>query len=282
MKRRVVKLLPFLAFAAAGALLGSAARADDGESPPQPLPALPAPSSSPAPAESTLSTPAVQTVHAQQVRTNHVDTVLVAQPGSHVDVHEAPAGAAAATPTDDGGSRRPDGARKAAIIASTVSWSVGGTVTGIAYVAGHGQQHCQEVAYSGAAGAGTCSSDPATGTLVAYGSIMTVVPSIPRWVVGDVGGALAYTAARGASMALGTAVQWGSGTDGFTGPFVFAFLVPLTLGVLDLATVPERKAPAAAAPGEAHGPKLLSVAPVAVAGPDHRTTGAALEAAFRF
>ena len=68
---------------------------------------------------------------------------------------------------------------------------------------------------------------------------MTVTPSIPRFVVGDVGMGLLWTGLRGGSFALGTAINWGS--DGAFMPVTFAFIAPLTLGIIDLATTPHRE-----------------------------------------
>ena len=71
------------------------------------------------------------------------------------------------------------------------------------------------------------------------GAIMTFTPSIPRFVVGDVGMGLLWTGLRGGSFALGTAINWGS--DGAFMPITFAFIAPLTLGIIDLATTPHRE-----------------------------------------
>jgi hypothetical protein len=197
------------------------------------------------------------------VQTQHVDTVVVAEPGSRVAVHNAEASPYA-----------PDPARKGAIIASSIGWGLGALVLGGGYLGTHGSETCT---YATGSGASQCTHNGATDWLVAYDLDMAIVPSIPRWVVGDVSGALIFTGLRGASVAAASLVQW---SDDAFGPVVLGFLVPVTLGVVDLVFTPHREslqrddAPrTASATGGLH---LLSLAPAPVTGPDRRVDGGSL------
>ncbi len=128
----------------------------------------------------------------------------------------------------------PDPARKAALIASSLVFGLGTVATGTTYVlnvAENGIGDCSLIE--------SCGNRSAAAPLYTMGAIMTVTPSIPRFVVGDVGMGLLWTGLRGGSWALGTAVNWGP--EGAFMPVTFAFIAPLTLGIIDLATTPHRE-----------------------------------------
>ena len=128
----------------------------------------------------------------------------------------------------------PDPGRKAALIASSLVFSLGTVASGTTYllnVAERGVGDCSLLE--------SCGNRQAAPALYAMGAIMTFTPSIPRFVVGDVGMGLLWTGLRGGSFALGTAINWGP--DGAFMPITFAFIAPLTLGIIDLATTPHRE-----------------------------------------
>jgi hypothetical protein len=128
----------------------------------------------------------------------------------------------------------PDPARKGALIASSLVFGLGTLAAGSTYlinIAEHGVGDCSLLE--------ACGSRSSLPPLLAMGAILTVTPSIPRFVVGDVGMGLLWTGLRAGSFALGTAINWGS--DGAIMPVTFAFIAPLTLGIIDLATTPHRE-----------------------------------------
>ncbi|WP_136927886.1 hypothetical protein [Polyangium fumosum] len=126
----------------------------------------------------------------------------------------------------------PDPARRGALIASSIIFGLGTVTTGAAYLISLGA--------SAACGATeACSVEPSKSALYAMGAILTITPSVPRFVVGDWGKGLLYTALRGGSFAAGTMIDWDDPTR--LVPLTFAFLVPLTLGIVDLATTPHRE-----------------------------------------
>jgi hypothetical protein len=265
------RLLLVTSLAAATCLPGRLALAGDSdpESAPAPLPPLPARSADEAPATPPSSTPAVDRsmVRAGVVQTNHVDTVVVAEPGSNVTVH--------------GGRGRsdkyePDSARKAAIIASPLFFGIGGAVFGIAYLSQKGSQRCTYDSVSGS----VCMTNNAVPALVAYDATVALVPSIPRAVVGDVNGALIYSGLRGASVLVASLVSWGDDSSSWMGPFTLGFAVPVTLAIVDLATTPHREdlRPHDEAPSEtaAAAPRVhvTSVTPAAVTDSENHVRGA--------
>jgi hypothetical protein len=129
----------------------------------------------------------------------------------------------------------PDPARKGALIASSLIFSLGTVASGTSYVlsvAENGTGDCALLE-----GCGNRQGLPA---LYAMGAIMTFTPSIPRFVVGDWGMGLLWTGLRGGSFALGSAINWGPDAGGIM-PVTFSFLAPLTLGIIDLATTPHRE-----------------------------------------
>jgi hypothetical protein len=207
---------------------------------------------------------AVTTVHADVVQTQRIDTVVVAQPGSQVTLHEEHAAHDYA----------PDPARRAAMIASPIVFGLGGAVAGIAYTTAH---------------ANCYGSDCGNSSLVLYDLIVTGVPSAPRWVVGDVSGALIYTGLRGASVAAASLISWGNDSQSWVGPFMLGFLAPVTLGIVDLATTPHREdlvpPPDGGHPEQSRSqttPRLTGLSPMPLTDAHHRVSGGALGIAATF
>lgn len=129
----------------------------------------------------------------------------------------------------------PDPARKGALIASSLVFSLGTVAAGSTYlinVAKNGVGDCALLE--------GCGSRDGLPALYAMGAIMTFTPSIPRFVVGDWGMGLLWTGLRGGSFALGSAINWGPDANAIM-PLTFSFLAPLTLGIIDLATTPHRE-----------------------------------------
>jgi hypothetical protein len=272
------KTLAFSLSSALVALVCSAPRSAFAQDPPSdPLPPLPAADGDPAPPPVRATTKTdTSIVTAGVVRTNHVDTVVVAEPGSQVTVHrDAPGHHDYA----------PDGGRKAALIASPIVLGLGAAVFGIAYLTARGQSNCT---YDNTYNSGTgqyvgsenCTSGDTVPPLVMYDVIVGAVPSAPRWVVGDVGGALLYTGARGASLVVASVVDWGNGSNNWIGPFTLGFLVPMTLAIVDLATTPHREdmVPTKPSPDEGHllRPRITGLSPVALTDAEHRVNGGVL------
>jgi hypothetical protein len=116
----------------------------------------------------------------------------------------------------------PDPGRKAAIIAAPIVYGLATVVTGMQILTADRDQ------------------DRTTG-LIAYGTVQTIVPSVPRMVVGDLGTAMVYGLVRGGSVAVASLVDWGKGDGAWQGPFYLGFLLPVTLGIVDLALTPHRE-----------------------------------------
>lgn len=71
---------------------------------------------------------------------------------------------------------------------------------------------------------------------------MVFTPSLARWAVGDVKGALLFTGLRAASWTTAAVVIQNTGRTEYSGTvFLSAFVVPLAIGVVDLATTPHRE-----------------------------------------
>jgi hypothetical protein len=168
----------------------------------------------------------------------------------------------------------PDPGRTGALIGASLVFGIGTAATGTAYafsVAKSGETACDTW---GAGGCSTRRSEPSKAALYAMGGIMTVTPSIPRYVVGDVGLGLLFTALRGGSFAAGAFIDW-KDDKSYVLPITFAFVVPLALGIVDLATTPHREtvdgsgkpAPAAAQKKPLHV-ELAGLGPSAI--PDGR------------
>lgn len=134
-----------------------------------------------------------------------------------------------------------DPERTGALIASSVVWGVGTFVTGIAYLVQKASSDICTSYYDTASGSYTdsCSKKSATGALVTYGVIVSVTPSVPRFVVGDYGKALIYTGLRGASVLVASVVDWGhNDATSWEMPFLLGFAAPVALGIVDLVTTP--------------------------------------------
>jgi hypothetical protein len=126
----------------------------------------------------------------------------------------------------------PDPARRNALIFSSITFGLGTALTGVAYLASTAASAICDFGDS-------CRAEPSQGALWAMGAILTVTPSIPRFVVGDVGAGLLYTGVGAGSFAGGVLVDWEDPT--YLVPFMFAFVAPLTLGIVNLATTPHRE-----------------------------------------
>ena len=124
---------------------------------------------------------------------------------------------------------------------------------------------CKFACSDGYAGCGQ-KKEPNKAALYAMGAFLTLPPSVPRFVVGDVGTALLLTGLRGGSFALGAFVDWDD--DSEVVPVTLAFVAPLTLGIVDLATTPRRWK--AAEPKQSDSaalkPRLDSIGPTATVG----------------
>jgi hypothetical protein len=250
----------------------------DDSADPGALPALPKPASEDAPEPS--DAPAkddIPVVQARVVKTNRVDTVVVAEEGSHVTV----------VPRSHREYARDPG-RKAAIIAAPIVFGVGGAVAGLAYLAARANPttNCSPGWDTSTQQQTTiCTTDNTNGNMAlwTYNIIVAGVPSAPRWVVGDVMGAVVYTGLRTASVVAASTIQWGSDTSSWIGPFMLGFLAPITLGIVDLATTPHREDlrpkdpqhddPEAKAQTGFH---ISSIAPMTLTDPEHRVNGAML------
>jgi hypothetical protein len=117
----------------------------------------------------------------------------------------------------------PDPARTGALIASSLVFGLGTAAAGMAYLGSLATEH----------------GDPSKPALVAMGLFLTAPPSVPRFVVGQTGMGVLWTALRASSFALGTMVDWED--DTYMLPATLTFIVPLTLGIVDLATTPHRE-----------------------------------------
>lgn len=142
----------------------------------------------------------------------------------------------------------PDPDRKAALLASTIFFGVGTGVAGIVYLIQHSNDGPYQPGYTDTSGVyhsgGYAPADPARAraSLMTYGAILTLTPSIPRFVVGDTTKGLIFTGLRVASFATAALVDWGDKDDTkWQGPFLLGFAAPLTLGIIDLATTPHRE-----------------------------------------
>lgn len=153
--------------------------------------------------------------------------------------------------------------RSTALIASAVTFGVGGAATGVAYLVKSTEGDSCSYVYdsSGKYVSSTCQHASAISEYVMYSAVVGLTPSIPRFVVGDTTRALIYTGIRSASLLTAGLVNWGNGDSSWEGPFLLGFVVPVTLGIIDLATTPHREDVEARA--ETAG--IKGVAPVALA-----------------
>lgn len=166
-----------------------------------------------------------------------------------------------------------DPERTGALIASSVVWGVGTMVAGVTYLVQKATDDCSSVYDSSGYYTGTnCTDRSATGALITYGAIVSITPSIPRFVVGDTSKALIYTGLRGASVLIASVVDWGDNdATSWQMPFILGFAAPIALGIVDLATTPHREDLDEKA-AQARG--VTSIAPVPVA--DRRGTHGAM------
>src|SRR5579883_604795 len=159
-------LAPFASFVLTGASLLSAQTASAQDAQPasaqDPAGAHDTEPPAAAPAQRPAVVGASPVVGAGVVNTNHVDTVVVAESGSHVSVH-------------DRGSRdrryREDPARTAAVIASPIAFGLGALVSGVAYLSEKGSQTC---VYPTPPNQPSCTSNNAVGALAFYDSIVAI------------------------------------------------------------------------------------------------------------
>jgi hypothetical protein len=127
----------------------------------------------------------------------------------------------------------PDAGRTGALIASSILFGLGTAAAGTGYLLSTVPGGCPVM------DGNSCQASPSTPALLAMGAFLTLPPSMPRFVVGDVGMGLLYTGLRGASFAAGAFIPWKDNT--YVLPVTFAFVVPMTLGIIDLATTPHRE-----------------------------------------
>ncbi len=279
-------------------LFAPAAFADEDAPPPLPPPTAPAAAPATAPAAPTTTVQAAPgtggltvvaplagggTVTAvgcsSVVVGNHSTEVRPGDPCPAPQVHQAP------PPPPPAPRYAPDGGRKAAVITAPIVYGLGAMISGVSYLTNKASCNTGHLEYTTGTGYrrtydNDCSD--ASAALIAYGAISAGVPSIPRWVVGDAGRAVAYTAARGASIAAAAFIDWGDSDDSWMGPFLFGFAAPVTLAVVDMATTPHREDledPKDREPREAKKPeaaRVTHIAPVAVADREGRSRGAAV------
>ncbi len=127
----------------------------------------------------------------------------------------------------------PDPSRRNALIGSSIIFGLGTMLSGSAYtVSLMTSALCSDRLT-------TWCNEPSKPALYAMGAFLTFTPSIPRFVVGDYGKAILYTALRGGSFAAGAFVDWND--PSYLVPITFSFIAPLTLGIIDLATTPHRE-----------------------------------------
>lgn len=182
----------------------------------------------------------------------------------------------------------PDSDRKAALIGSAIGFGVGGGIAGIMYLVQYSEERnsCNDyryVRYSDGTSryendTSGCTGGGARASLITYGAIVTFLPSVPRFVVGDAMKGLVYTGIRGVSFATAALVNWGeNGDTRWQGPFLLGFVAPITLGIIDLATTPHREDLV-----EKERTGVTGIAPVAVTDKKGKAHGALLAVEGRF
>jgi len=185
----------------------------------------------------------------------------------------------------------PDPDRKAAQIGASIGFGVGAGIAGIMYMVQYSeeQDRCRYgryVQYSD----GTSSYERqdncgggARASLITYGAIVTFLPSLPRFVVGDTTKGLIYTGLRGAAFATAALVDWGDdGDTKWQGPFLLGFVAPITLGIIDLATTPHREDLVEKEKAALRKPGINGVMPIAMTEKNGQTHGALLSLQGRF
>lgn len=168
----------------------------------------------------------------------------------------------------------PDGDRTWALIGSSLGLGVLGGGFGLLYLGELVRDEKTGCSPNGAPpDVSLCGHPHAQGPLVAYGAIVGIVPSLPRFVVGDTMLGLIFTGARAASIATAALVPWGHDDDTrWQGPFLLGFAAPVALAIVDLATTPYREE-VEATTAKARIPAL---APVALSDAHHGMHGALL------
>ena len=132
----------------------------------------------------------------------------------------------------------PDPDRTAALVGSAIGFGVGAMATGAIYLYefSNDQKRCTDGA------ANLCNHPSSRASLVGYGTIVAVVPSLPRFVVGDTTRGLLFSSLRGISVIAAEFAPWGGDSDTkWQGPFLLGFAAPIALGIVDLATTPHRE-----------------------------------------
>ena len=187
----------------------------------------------------------------------------------------------------------PDPDRKAAQIGASIGFGVGGGVAGIMYLVQYSESrdNCSRYRYVRYSDGTTqmeqddsaCSSGGARASLITYGAIVTFLPSLPRFVVGDMTKGLIYTGLRGVSFATAALVNWGSDNDTrWQGPFLLGFVAPITLGIIDLATTPHREDFAEKEKAAMRKPGINGIMPIAMTEKNGKTHGAMISLEGRF
>jgi hypothetical protein len=146
-------------------------------------------------------------------------------PGPHYPGYGPPSGGSYSYPYAAPYGRKPrepsDPARRAALVTSSLLFGLGTVGAGSAFVVS------------------VAIDKPSEPALYTLGGVLTLSPSLPRFVVGDWGVGLLLTAVRGGSFAAGAFVDWKDET--YILPTMLSFVVPFTVGIVDLATTPKRK-----------------------------------------
>jgi hypothetical protein len=142
----------------------------------------------------------------------------------------------------------PDDERSGALIASSVVFGVGGALTGVTYLIKRSEDdsRCGQPLYADTGAqtgvdTATCGHPSARASLVLYGAVVGLTPSLPRFVVGDSVRGLVFTALRVAAITTAAWVPWGKTDASWSGPFLLGFAAPVALGIYDLATAPHRE-----------------------------------------
>ncbi len=166
-----------------------------------------------------------------------------------------------------------DPERTGALIASSVVWGVGTLVTGTVYLAEKLDCSMNDSLSGDGSSLTNSSCKSVTSAYVTYGTILSITPSVPRFVMGDYGKGLLYTGLRAASVFAASAVNFGSDATNAEMGFLLGFAAPVALGIVDLVTTPHRE-DLDEKVAQARG--VTGVAPVALA--DKRGTHGAMVA----
>ena len=158
----------------------------------------------------------------------------------------------------------PDPDRSRALLGASLVFGIGGGLTAIMYLSRYEEAPAND-------------KSTARTSLVAYSTVVSIVPSIPRFVVGDTGKGLLYAGLRGGALAAAIFVNWGRDKNdrpNWEGPFLLGFAGPISVAIIDLASTPHREdvEPSAVAGARAARPAIgigvEYVTPVALRGPE--------------